>query len=106
MRAAWVVLVLAIAAASATLPVRVGSPSSAIRLPRSITVSAVTQTPARTGADRSVRTQQPVEVVTPDHPVASVPAPSGSDSREVEQLKRAVRPTTTTAASDTRTTDR
>ncbi len=103
MRTVWGVLALLIVATAATVAVRIGIPSSATRLPGPVTVPATTTaggspaaTPAAAGSDRTSSTGRPVNVVTPDRPVSSLPAPIGSDSREAEQLKAGVRPATTT----------
>lgn len=102
MRTVWGVLALLIVATAATVAVRIGIPSSATRLPGPITVPAATAgrlpaaTPAGAGSDRSSSTGRAVEVVTPDRPVSSLPAPIGSDSREAEQLKPRAGPSTTT----------
>ena len=101
MRTVWSVLAVLIVATAATVAVRIGIPSSATRLPGPVTVPDATAgrspavTPAGAGSGRSLSTGLPVEVVTPDRPVSSLPAPIGSDSREAEQLKPTVRPATT-----------
>ncbi len=102
MRTVWGVLALVIVATAATVAVGIGIPSSAPRLPGPVTVPAghvdrsPAATPARAASEGTSGGGQPVEVVTPDHPVASLPAPIGSDSREAEQLNPAVRPAATT----------
>ncbi len=109
MRTVWGLLVLVIVATAATVAVRIGIPLSATRLPGPITVSAVTAgrspaaTPAGAGSTRSSSSRRPVEVVTPDRPVSSLPAPIGSDSREAEHVKPAVRRGTTTPSVSTPT---
>ncbi len=111
MRTVWGLLVLVIVATAATVAVRIGIPSSSTRLPGPITVPAVTAarspaaTPAGAGSAPPSSSRRPVEVVTPDRPVSSLPAPIGSDSRESEHVKPAVRQETTTPA-DSATTDR
>ena len=103
MRTVWGVLVLVIVATAATVAIQVGIPSSATRLPGPVTVPTTatasgspTVPPSGAGSDRTSSAGRPVDVVTPDRPVSSLPMPIGRDSHEAEQMKLAVQPATTT----------
>ena len=105
MRAVWGVLAVLIVAATATVAVSIGVPSSATKLPGPVTVSAaatgggsLSATSVGAGAEGAQGTSRSVEVVTPDRPVSSLPAPAGSDAREAEKPRAGPRSLTATSS--------